>query len=86
MIEFHLWGFNIEADNNSYVDVEDSNEIEEHDDDDDDDNEKDDDHDVMSGLACPFCSEDFDVLGLCCHIDVDHHKEAKAAVTPLSTI
>ncbi|XP_042044629.1 protein DEHYDRATION-INDUCED 19 homolog 3-like isoform X3 [Salvia splendens] len=26
-------------------------------------------------LACPFCSEDFDVLGLCCHIDADHRME-----------
>lgn len=26
-------------------------------------------------LACPFCSEDFDVLGLCCHIDADHRIE-----------
>ncbi|KAK4407939.1 protein dehydration-induced [Sesamum angolense] len=28
-------------------------------------------------LACPFCSEDFDVLGLCCHIDADHRIEVK---------
>ncbi|GFP80628.1 protein dehydration-induced 19 homolog 4 [Phtheirospermum japonicum] len=28
-------------------------------------------------LACPFCTEDFDVLGLCCHIDADHRMEVK---------
>lgn len=31
-------------------------------------------------LACPFCSEDFDVLGLCCHIDADHRMEVKPGV------
>ncbi|KZV47142.1 protein DEHYDRATION-INDUCED 194-like [Dorcoceras hygrometricum] len=28
-------------------------------------------------LACPFCIEDFDVLGLCCHIDAEHRVEVK---------
>lgn len=31
-------------------------------------------------LACPFCAEDFDVLGLCCHIDADHRMEVKPGV------
>lgn len=31
-------------------------------------------------LACPFCCEDFDVLGLCCHIDADHRMEVKPGV------
>ncbi|KAG6433407.1 hypothetical protein SASPL_105021 [Salvia splendens] len=31
-------------------------------------------------LACPFCSEDFDVLGLCCHIDADHRMEVKPGI------
>lgn len=31
-------------------------------------------------LACPFCLEDFDVLGLCCHIDADHRMEVKPGV------
>lgn len=51
----------------------------------DGDYDEDDACDEMSGLACPFCSEDFDVLGLCCHIDVEHLKEAKASVI-LSTL
>ncbi|XP_075491484.1 protein DEHYDRATION-INDUCED 19 homolog 3-like [Primulina tabacum] len=33
-------------------------------------------------LACPFCIEDFDVLGLCCHIDADHRVEVKPGVCP----
>ncbi|XP_011082435.1 protein DEHYDRATION-INDUCED 19 homolog 4 [Sesamum indicum] len=34
-------------------------------------------------LACPFCSEDFDVLGLCCHIDADHRMEVKPGICPV---
>ncbi|KAL0371494.1 UNVERIFIED_CONTAM: protein dehydration-induced [Sesamum angustifolium] len=34
-------------------------------------------------LACPFCLEDFDVLGLCCHIDADHRMEVKARICPV---
>ncbi|XP_073139085.1 protein DEHYDRATION-INDUCED 19-like [Henckelia pumila] len=34
-------------------------------------------------LACPFCSEDFDVLGLCCHIDLDHRLEVKPGICPV---
>ncbi|KAH6758060.1 hypothetical protein C2S52_023071 [Perilla frutescens var. hirtella] len=37
-------------------------------------------------LACPFCSEDFDVLGLCCHIDADHRMEVKPGICPFCTI
>lgn len=35
-------------------------------------------------LACPFCLEDFDVLGLCCHIDADHRMEVKPRVIQLA--
>ncbi|GFZ09069.1 drought-responsive family protein [Actinidia rufa] len=28
-------------------------------------------------FLCPFCAEDFDVVGLCCHIDEEHAIEAK---------
>ncbi|XP_047257297.1 protein DEHYDRATION-INDUCED 19 homolog 4 isoform X2 [Capsicum annuum] len=31
-------------------------------------------------FLCPFCGEDFDVVGLCCHIDEDHAVEAKNGV------
>ncbi|XP_051141922.1 protein DEHYDRATION-INDUCED 19-like [Andrographis paniculata] len=34
-------------------------------------------------LACPFCLEDFDVLGFCCHIDADHRMEVKPGICPL---
>ncbi|KAK4418093.1 protein dehydration-induced [Sesamum alatum] len=34
-------------------------------------------------LACPFCLEDFDVLGLCCHIDADHRMEVKPRICPV---
>ncbi|KAL6564155.1 hypothetical protein OROMI_015605 [Orobanche minor] len=34
-------------------------------------------------LACPFCIEDFDVLGLCCHIDADHRMEVKPGICPV---
>ncbi|CAA0831964.1 Protein DEHYDRATION-INDUCED 19 homolog 4 [Striga hermonthica] len=34
-------------------------------------------------LACPFCLEDFDVLGLCCHIDADHRMEVKPGICPV---
>ncbi|KAK6161046.1 hypothetical protein DH2020_004427 [Rehmannia glutinosa] len=35
---------------------------------------------------CPFCAEDFDMVGLCCHIDEVHAVEAKNGVptSPLS--
>ncbi|KAI3687674.1 hypothetical protein L1987_81374 [Smallanthus sonchifolius] len=26
---------------------------------------------------CPFCAEDFDIVGLCCHIDEEHTVQAK---------
>ncbi|KAL0391140.1 UNVERIFIED_CONTAM: protein dehydration-induced [Sesamum calycinum] len=37
-------------------------------------------------LACPFCSEDFDVLGLCCHIDADHRIEKHRSARSRSAI
>ncbi|KAH6769627.1 Drought-responsive family protein [Perilla frutescens var. hirtella] len=36
-----------------------------------------------SEFLCPFCSEDFDVVGLCCHIDEEHAVEAKNGVCPV---
>lgn len=34
-------------------------------------------------LACPFCFEDFDVLGLCCHIDSEHRMDVKHGICPV---
>lgn len=33
--------------------------------------------------TCPFCAEDFDMVGLCCHIDEDHAVEAKNEACPI---
>lgn len=31
-------------------------------------------------FACPFCSDYFDIVSLCCHIDEGHSMEAKNGV------
>ncbi|KFK37978.1 hypothetical protein AALP_AA3G054400 [Arabis alpina] len=37
-------------------------------------------------FACPFCSDDFDIVSLCCHIDEDHPMEAKNGVCPVCAV
>ncbi|EXB95721.1 hypothetical protein L484_007471 [Morus notabilis] len=37
-----------------------------------------DDEDLRLDFPCPFCSEDFDLVGLCCHLDEEHPSEAKS--------
>nr|XP_043606289.1 protein DEHYDRATION-INDUCED 19 homolog 4-like [Erigeron canadensis] len=32
---------------------------------------------------CPFCAEDFDIVGLCCHIEEEHPVEAKNGICPV---
>ncbi|KAL2459298.1 Protein DEHYDRATION-INDUCED 19-like protein 3 [Forsythia ovata] len=32
---------------------------------------------------CPFCADEFDIVGLCCHIDDEHAIEAKNGVCPV---
>jgi len=39
------------------------------------------DDDLRSEFLCPFCAEDYDVVGLCCHIDEEHPVEAKNGVS-----
>ncbi|KAK4338909.1 hypothetical protein RND71_040371 [Anisodus tanguticus] len=34
-------------------------------------------------FLCPFCAEDFDIVGLCCHIDEEHAVEAKDGICPV---
>lgn len=34
-------------------------------------------------FLCPFCAEDFDIVGLCCHIDEEHAVEAKNGICPV---
>lgn len=45
--------------------------------------ENDADEDIREEFLCPFCSEYFDIVGLCCHIDEDHPLEAKNGVCPV---
>ncbi|KNA04371.1 hypothetical protein SOVF_200370 [Spinacia oleracea] len=45
--------------------------------------EYDGDTDVEVDYPCPFCSEDFDIVGLCCHIEEEHYDEAKRGVCPM---
>ncbi|XP_075657728.1 protein DEHYDRATION-INDUCED 19 homolog 3-like [Castanea sativa] len=41
------------------------------------------DDDIKEEFPCPFCSEYFDIVGLCCHIDEEHPVEAKNGVCPV---
>ncbi|XVF38806.1 hypothetical protein REPUB_Repub20aG0133600 [Reevesia pubescens] len=45
--------------------------------------EVDGDEDFKAEFLCPFCAEDFDIVGLCCHIDEEHPVEAKNGVCPV---
>ncbi|XWS57458.1 hypothetical protein CRYUN_Cryun09bG0175600 [Craigia yunnanensis] len=39
--------------------------------------------DIREEFPCPFCSDYFDIVGLCCHIDDEHPVEAKNGVCPV---
>ncbi|XP_074561850.1 protein DEHYDRATION-INDUCED 19 homolog 2-like [Curcuma longa] len=39
--------------------------------------------DLRAEFPCPFCNDDFDIVGLCCHIDDEHPMEAKDVVCPI---
>nr|GMD60495.1 protein DEHYDRATION-INDUCED 19 homolog 4-like [Ipomoea batatas]GMD66444.1 protein DEHYDRATION-INDUCED 19 homolog 4-like [Ipomoea batatas]GME05583.1 protein DEHYDRATION-INDUCED 19 homolog 4-like [Ipomoea batatas] len=41
------------------------------------------DEETRPEFMCPFCAEDYDVVGLCCHIDEEHTIEAKNGVCPV---
>ncbi|KAJ6917839.1 protein DEHYDRATION-INDUCED 19 [Populus alba x Populus x berolinensis] len=41
------------------------------------------DDDIREEFPCPFCSEYFDIVGLCCHIDDEHTMESKNGVCPI---
>ncbi|KAE8010294.1 hypothetical protein FH972_006677 [Carpinus fangiana] len=45
--------------------------------------ELDGDDDIREEFPCPFCSEYYDIVGLCCHIDEEHPVEAKNGVCPV---
>ncbi len=38
------------------------------------------DDDIREEFPCPFCTEFFDIVGLCCNIDEEHPVEAKNGV------
>ncbi|KAI3786741.1 hypothetical protein L1987_40649 [Smallanthus sonchifolius] len=38
------------------------------------------DDDMREEFPCPFCTGYFDIVGLCCHIDDEHHLESKNGV------
>ncbi|OMO82031.1 Drought responsive protein [Corchorus olitorius] len=38
------------------------------------------DDELKTEYPCPYCSEDYDLLGLCCHIDEEHHLEANYGI------
>ncbi|PSR85969.1 Protein DEHYDRATION-INDUCED 19 like [Actinidia chinensis var. chinensis] len=52
-----------------HIDVEDESEEEE--------------GDLKQDYVCPFCLEDFDLVGFCCHIDSGHSIEAKSGICPI---
>ncbi|XP_023548707.1 protein DEHYDRATION-INDUCED 19-like [Cucurbita pepo subsp. pepo] len=39
--------------------------------------------DLNSEYSCPFCSEEFDLVELCCHIDDEHPLEANFGICPI---
>ncbi|CAK9154644.1 unnamed protein product [Ilex paraguariensis] len=44
------------------------------------------DDDIREEFPCPFCSEYFDIVGLCCHIDDEHPIEAKNGECPVCAV
>ncbi len=44
------------------------------------------DDDIREEFPCPFCSEYFDIVGLCCHIDDEHPVEARNGVCPVCSM
>lgn len=48
--------------------------------------ENDGDDDSREEYICPFCSEYFDIVGLCCHIDEEHPVEAQNGVCPVCAL
>ena len=42
--------------------------------------ESEDEDDLKPEYVCPFCLDDFDLVGFCCHIDDAHPIDAKSGV------
>ncbi|KAL1216593.1 DEHYDRATION-INDUCED 19-like protein 2 [Cardamine amara subsp. amara] len=43
------------------------------------------DEDIAVEYPCPFCSDDYDLIELCHHIDDEHHLEANHGICPKDT-
>ncbi|KAI8574798.1 hypothetical protein RHMOL_Rhmol01G0381600 [Rhododendron molle] len=39
--------------------------------------------DLKPEYVCPFCLDDFDLVGFCCHVDNGHTIEAKSGICPV---
>lgn len=46
----------------------------------DDNRDDDDDYGLKTFYPCPFCEDDFDILELCCHLDLEHPIDATSGV------
>ncbi|WJX79817.1 hypothetical protein P8452_62897 [Trifolium repens] len=44
------------------------------------------DDELRTTYPCPFCEDDFELLDLCCHIDLDHPIEANSGICPVCAI
>ncbi|KAM7530250.1 hypothetical protein LguiB_033660 [Lonicera macranthoides] len=44
------------------------------------------DDDIREEFSCAFCTEYFDIVGLCCHIDDEHPVETENGVCPVCAI
>ncbi|XP_058740688.1 protein DEHYDRATION-INDUCED 19 homolog 5-like [Vicia villosa] len=49
----------------------------------DDNRDDDDDYGLKTFYPCPFCEDDFDILELCCHIDLEHPIDATSGLCPV---
>ncbi|MED6193707.1 hypothetical protein PIB30_022004 [Stylosanthes scabra] len=44
------------------------------------------DDELRTVYPCPFCVDDFDLLELCCHIDLEHSFEPKSGICPVCVV
>ncbi|KAB5569489.1 hypothetical protein DKX38_003282 [Salix brachista] len=45
--------------------------------------EEEDDDELRTEYQCPYCTDDFDLVELCSHVDEEHYLEAKSGVCPV---
>lgn len=44
------------------------------------------DDELRTIYPCPYCADDFDLLELCCHIDLDHPLDSKSGICPVCAV